>query len=318
MRWITLRQRRTNVERDAPLTLRQYYELVLNAAYAWSEDRAPSMGAAIAYYTIFSLAPILILVIAIAGFVLGEEAAQGAIMAQLTGLFGPQGAAAVQTMLANNHQDGSNIIATVVALLLLAVAATTVFGELQASLNVIWKARPGTRSVPVELIKSRLIGLSLIVALGFLLLVSLVVSAALTALASYLNSVFPDLSVIMRFVNIAISLLVTTALFALVYKILPDTRVEWRDVLIASVTAALLFTLGKFVISLYIGSSSVTSTYGAAGALVTILIWVYYSAQIVLFGAEVAKTYASMFGSRRQRRRRRHQQGHQAEPTSQS
>lgn len=288
------------------MTLRQCYDLVLNSAYAWSEDRAPSMGAAIAYYTIFSLAPILILVIAIAGFVFGEEAAEGAVIGQLIGLFGPQGAAAVQAMLANNYQDGSNIIATVVAVALLAVAATTVFGEMQASLNVIWKAKPSTRSAPVELIKSRLIGLSLIVALGFLLLVSLVISAALTALAGYLNSLFPDFDVIMRLVNIAISLLVTTALFALVYKILPDTRIEWRDVLIASVIAAILFTIGKFVISLYIGSSSVASTYGAAGALVTILIWVYYSAQILLFGAEVAKTYARMFGSRRQRRRRGH------------
>ncbi|MDX1540551.1 MAG: YihY/virulence factor BrkB family protein, partial [Geminicoccaceae bacterium] len=196
-------------------------------------------------------------------------------------------------------------LATIVAIGLLAVAATTVFAELQSSLNVIWKVQPKATSAPVALVKARLISLSLVVAIGFLLMVSLVISAGLTAFAGYLNSLFPELNVIMRLVNLVISFSVTAILFGLIYKILPETRIAWQDVIVASVTAAFLFTIGKFAIGLYIGSSSVASTYGAAGALVTVLIWVYYSAQILLFGAEMAKSYAAMFGSRKHRRRRK-------------
>ena len=284
------------------MSLKDYKDLVLNAAWMWSEDRAPSMGAAIAYYTIFSLAPVLILVIAIVGLVFGELAAEGAIVGQLTELFGPDGARAVQAMIASAGNEGSGTIATVVALVLLAIAATTVFSELQASLNVIWKAAPSKRSAPVALVKTRLISLSLVVAIGFLLMVSLVISAGLTAFAGYLDSLFPELDVIVRLVSVGISFTVTAVLFGMIYKILPDTRIEWQDVIVASLTAAFLFTVGKVAIGLYIGSTAVASTYGAAGALVTVLVWVYYSAQILLFGAEMAKSYARTFGSRRQRR----------------
>ncbi|HEX6144553.1 MAG TPA: YihY/virulence factor BrkB family protein, partial [Geminicoccaceae bacterium] len=173
------------------MSLKDYKDLILNAAWMWSEDRAPSMGAAIAYYTIFSLAPVLILMIAIVGLVFGEQAAEGAIIGQLTELFGPDGARAVQAMIASAGNEGSGTIATIVAIALLAVAATTVFSELQASLNVIWKAAPSRRSAPVALVKTRLISLSLVVAIGFLLMVSLVISAGLTAFAGYLDSLFP-------------------------------------------------------------------------------------------------------------------------------
>lgn len=287
------------------MTLVELRVLVVAAVNSWLEDRAPSMGAAIAYYTVFSIAPMLILVIAVAGLLYDEAAAEGAVMAQLRELLGPQGAGAVQGMIASAGQGGAGIVASIVGIGLLALAATTVFGELQSSLNVIWKAAPRPGSPVVALIRIRLISLSLIVGIGFLLLVTLVISASLTALADYLYSIFPYLNVVMRVVNFAISFGVTTALFAMIYKLLPDTRIAWGDVWMAALTTSLLFSLGKFVISLYIGSSNVASTYGAAGALVIVLVWVYYSAQIFLFGAEFAKVYAERHGSHRWRWRRR-------------
>jgi membrane protein len=291
-------------EQRERMTLKEARDVLLAAVNAWIEDRAPSMGAAIAYYTVFSLAPILILVIAIAGLVFGEQAAEGAVVAQLRELLGSQGAAAVQTMLTSAEQGGAGWTASIISLALLAFAATTVFGELQASLNVIWKAAPRPGSPVVAVIRVRLISLSLVIGIGFLLLVSLVVSAALTAFAGYLYSIFPYLNVLMRILNFALSFGVTTALFAMIYRLLPDTRIAWADVWTAALMASFLFTAGKFAISLYIGSSNVASTYGAAAALVVVLIWVYYSAQIFLFGAEFAKVYAERFGTRRRRRRR--------------
>jgi membrane protein len=301
------------------VTLSETQALVVAAVNSWLEDRAPSMGAAIAYYTVFSLAPMLILVISIAGLLYDETAAQGAVMAQMRELLGPQGAGAVQTMLASAGRGQGGVIASAVGLTLLALAATTVFGELQASLNVIWKAAPRPGSPVTTLIRIRLVSLALIVGIGFLLLVTLVISASLTALAGYLYSIFPYLDLVMRVVNFALSFGVTTALFAMIYKVLPDTHIGWGDVWIAALTTSFLFTIGKFAISLYIGSSDVASTYGAAGALVIILVWVYYSAQIFMFGAEFSKVYAERYGSRRwhwrRHRKRRtdaaaHDQGH--------
>jgi membrane protein len=285
------------------MRLKEARDVLLGAVNAWMDDRAPSMGAAIAYYTVFSLAPILILVIAIAGVAFGEEAAEGAIVAQLRELLGRQGATAVQTMIASAGRGGAGWVASIISLALLAFAATTVFGELQAALNVIWKAAPRPGSPVVSVIRARLISLSLVVGIGFLLLVSLVVSASLTAFAGYLYSVFPYLNVVMRVLNFALGFGVTTALFAMIYKLLPDTKIAWADVWIAALMASFLFTFGKFAISLYIGSSNVASTYGAAAALVIVLIWVYYSAQIFLFGAEFAKVFAERYGTRRRHRR---------------
>jgi membrane protein len=287
------------------MSLSAMRQLVLAAINGWFDVRAPSLGAAIAYYTVFSLAPMLLLVIVIAGMAFGEEAAEGAIMGQLSELIGRQGAGAIQGMIASADKSGSNVAATVASLVLLAVAATTVFGELQSSLNVIWKAAPPARSTFFNLLRTRLLSLSLIVGIAFLLLVSLAVSAALTGFAGFLNRAFPHLDLILRLINAVLSFGVTAALFAMIYKLLPDTRIEWADVAIAALTASLLFTIGKFGISLYIGSRDVASAYGAAAALVIILLWVYYAAQIFLFGAEFAKAYAERYGSRRDRRRRR-------------
>lgn len=260
------------------------------------EDEALSRGAAIAYYTIFSIAPVLVICIAIAGLVFGEEAAQGAMVGQLRGMMGDQAAEAVQTMIASAGNKASGIWATVIGIGTLLVTATGVFGEMQAALNVIWKAEPQATSVTGYL-KARAASLGLVATLGFLLLVSLVVSAALTALGSTMNRIVPGWETLLHLINFAVSFLMVSALFAAIYKILPDRQLRWKDVAVGAVATAFLFTVGKTLIGLYIGSSSVASSYGAAGALVIVLLWIYYSSQIFLLGAEFTKVWASHHGS---------------------
>jgi membrane protein len=272
-------------------TLAAGRDICRTAGAAWLTDRAPSMGAAMAYYMVFSLAPVLILVIAVAGLVFGEAAAQGAIVRQLGDLMGVEGATALQAMIASAGHKRAGIVATLVGTGTLLVAATAVFGELQASLNVIWKVERRRKAL-VALARERLLSLSLILALGFLLLVSLVLSAALTAFGQYLNGVFPGLPLILRILHLALAFGLMSVLFAMIFKILPDTLVAWQDVWLGAMVTALLFSIGKYLIGLYIGSSNVASTYGAAGALVIILVWIYYSAQILLFGAEFTKACA--------------------------
>lgn len=259
------------------------------------DDAALSRGAAIAYYTIFSIAPVLVICIAIAGLVFGQEAAQGAMVGQLRGMMGDQAAEAVQTMIASASGKTSGILATIIGLVTLLVTASGVFGEMQASLNVIWKAEVPTGVT--GLLKARAASLGLVATLGFLLLVSLVISAGLTALGHYLNSIVPGMNGILQIVNFLISFLMVSALFAAIYKILPDRQLKWSDVIVGAVATAFLFTVGKTLIGLYIGSSSVASSYGAAGALVIVLLWIYYSSQIFLLGAEFTKVWASHHGS---------------------
>jgi membrane protein len=278
----------------------QPFVALCRAAFGnWLADRAPSMGAAIAYYTVFSLAPILIMVIAVAGLAFGRKAAEGALLAKLAALVGSESAGAVQAMLRSASDTTSGIIASVIGLITLLAAATAVFGELQTALNVIWKAKPPTGSGIWYLVKSRLLSLSLILAIGFLLLVSLVVSAAITAVGDYLDQILLGLPAILHIIHLTLAFGFTTVLFAMMFKILPDTHVRWRDVWLGAAATAFLFTIGKYLIGLYIGSSHVATTYGAAGALVVILLWVYYSAQILLFGAEFAKAFGDWRASRR-------------------
>jgi membrane protein len=275
-------------------------ELLRAAVTGWLGDRAPSMGAAIAYYTVFSLAPVLILIIAVAGLVFGKRAAEGALFDEIAGLVGNESAGAVQAILRSASGTRSGIIATAVGLVALVLAATGVFGEVQAALNVIWKAKGAKATGLWNLVKLRLRSLSLIVGIGLLLLVSLALSTALAAFAPYLDRLLPGLPIVLEVLNFALSFAVTTALFAMMFKILPDAAVEWWDVWVGAAAAALLFTLGKHVIGLYVGSG-VTSAYHAAGALVAILIWIYYSAQILLFGAELAKAFGDQRAHKRLR-----------------
>ena len=259
------------------------------------DDNCLSRGASIAYYTIFSIGPILLIVIAIAGFVFGQDAARGAIVGQLEGLMGREAAQTIQTALAGAGKTGSGVVATIVGIITLLIAATGVFGELQYSLNQIWRAKPPEGVT--GMIKARAASLGLVATFGFLLLVSLVMSAALAAVGNWLNSFIPGMATILQVATFVLSLLILAVMFAAVYKILPDKPLTWKDVGVGAFTTALLFTIGKTVIGLYIGRTSPASSFGAAGALVVFLVWVYYSSQIILLGAEFTKVYAIHHGS---------------------
>jgi membrane protein len=278
------------------------WEMTKDTLNGFVEDNCLSRGAAIAYFTIFSLAPILVVIIAIAGFVFGEDAAGGVIFVKLRGMMGPDAASLVQSMIQSASNRRSGIIATVFSVVMLLVTASGVFGELQSSLNTIWKADPSTHSTVTRLIKARAQSLGLVVTLGFLMLVTLAISAALTAAWHRIDRVVPGASSLLRWINIAISFAITTVLFGAVYKVLPDKKLEWRDVLMGSAFTALLYTVGKTAIAMYVGSSRVASSYGAASALVVLLLWVYYSAEIFLLGAEFTKVYAHRHGSQVERR----------------
>ncbi len=268
------------------------WKLLKEAAKEWDKDKCPRLGAALSYYTFFSLAPILVIAIAIAGFFFGAEAARGQVVDQLRGLIGTDGSVAIQLLLENawQHSEGG-VFAAIIAFIVLIAGATGAFIELQDSLNTVWQVVPKPGRGIKGFLKNRLASFGVIVGVGFLLLVSLVVSAALSALNTYLSSRITGIDWVWSIVEIVISFGVVTVLFAMVYKILPDVELEWRDVWIASAFTSILFSIGKYLIGLYIGNSSIASSYGAAGSLVILLVWVYYSAQIMLFGAELTEVY---------------------------
>jgi membrane protein len=275
----------------------EVWALLKNTVLAFFEDGALSRGAAIAFYTVTSIAPVLLIVIAIAGLVFGRSAAQNAISAQLSGLMGQQTADVLQTAIASAAGKSSGIIATLVGVATLVATASGVFGEMQSALNAIWKAKLQETTVS-RLIQARAISLGLVAALGFLLIVSLAVSAGLTAFGTYLNAIVPIGKLILPILNFAVSLVLLAVLFAAIYKVLPDRHLEWRDVIVGAIVTAVLFTIGKSLIGWYLGSSAVASSYGAAGGLVVLLLWVYYSVQIFLLGAEFTKIYANRHGSK--------------------
>jgi len=243
-----------------------------------------------------SIGPVLLIVVAIAGLAFGQDAAQNALTAQLSGLMGQQTAEVLQTAVASAASTSSGVVATIIGIITLIVTASGVFVEMQTALNAIWKATPKGTTVS-QLIRARAASLGLVAALGFLLMVSLVVSTVLTAFGNYLDSILPFGKIILTLLNIVVSLTLISFLFAAIYKVLPDRDLEWGDVVVGAIVTAVLFTIGKSLISWYIGSSAVASSFGAAGALIVLLLWVYYSAQIFLLGAEFTKVYASKHGS---------------------
>jgi membrane protein len=277
--------------------LSETWTLLKDTVVSFIDDEALSRGAAIAFYTVTSMAPVLLIVIAIAGLAFGRDAAQNAIITQLGGLMGQQTAQVLQSAVASAAGKSSGIIATIIGIVTLIATASGVFGEMQSALNVIWKAQPEGTTVS-RLIRACAASLGLVASLGFLLMVSLVVSAAATALGNRLDSVLPYGELLAAGLNFIISLSLISVLFAAIYKILPDRHLEWGDVAIGAVVTAVLFTLGKSLIGWYIGSSAVASSYGAASALIILLLWVYYSAQIFLLGAEFTKSYANRHGSK--------------------
>ena len=282
---------------------RQQLQLVKAAVKAWSDDYAPSMGAALSYYTLFSIAPLLIVVIAVAGMVFGQEAAQGAIVGQLRGIMGEEGAVAVEGMLKAAREPARSMIATIAGIATLLLGSTAIFAELQSALDRIWRVPEAKKESGIwRLLRRRLLSFGLVLALGFLLMVSLVMSAALAALGRWWGGWFESWDVFLEFLNFAVSFGIFTVLLAMIYKIMPRAKIPWRDVWTGATVTALLFTIGKVLIGLYLGKSSLASGFGAAGSLVVLLIWVYYSAQIFLLGAEYTWVYAQKHGSRAKER----------------
>ena len=280
------------------MNLKQFFKLVKKSVVAWIDDYAPSMGAAISYYTVFSIAPLMIIVIAVAGFVWGREAVRGEIIGQLSGLIGQEGATGIQALIESADKPAKGLVATIISIGVLVVGATTVFAELQSALDRIWKAPQAPQVSGIwATLRSRLLSLGFILGLGFLILVSLISSAAIAAIGSWASAILPGWKTLLYIINTAFSLGVTTVLFAMIYKIMPQVKVGWRDVWVGASVTALLFEVGKLLISLYIGKSSVTSSFAAAGSLVVLLVWVYYSAQIFLLGAEFTWAYANDHGS---------------------
>src|SRR5438105_5626767 len=273
------------------------WDLIKDTVSGFMADEALSRAAAIAYFTIFSIAPLLLVVIAIAGLVFGREAAQAAIMGQFSGMMGKGSGDALASMLqsAGSQSQKSGTIATIIGLVTLLITASGAFGEIQSSLNKIWKAEP--KAGLTRLVRARAASMGLVLTLGFLMLVSLVISAGLAALGHWVEGIFPGAKLLMAVVNFVVTLVLLAAVFAAIYKFLPDKPIAWADVAVGAVVTAWLFTIGKSLIGLYIGQANVAESYGAAGSLIVILVWIYYSTLTFLFGAEFTRAYAERHGS---------------------
>jgi membrane protein len=274
------------------------FELLKQTFSEWQEDKASRLAAALAYYTDFSIVPLLLIAIAIAGFFFGDEAARGQVVDQAQGLFGQEGAATLETAIENANKPTTGLLATIIGIGAMILGATGFFGELKGSLNTIWEVEPKPGGGVWAMIKDRFLSFTMVLGIGFLLLTSLVLSAALSGLSGFFEAAMPGSSLLAQAVNFVVSFGVITLLFAMIYKILPDVIIAWRDVWLGAAITALLFTIGKWAIGIYLGHASLGSTYGAAGSLLVVLAWVYYSAQILFFGAEFTQVYANKYGSR--------------------
>jgi membrane protein len=272
---------------------------IIKETYAdWSEDKASRLAAALAYYTAFSVAPLLLLSITVAGIAFGREAAQGQVFGQLQGLLGPEAAETVQTAIANSQDTSTSTISAIIGILTLLWSASNVFAQLQDSLNTIWEVAPDPNAGIVATVKRRFFSMTMVLGIGFMLLVSLALSAGVAAVSGMFEGLLPGGGFLMQAFSFILSFAVVTGLFAAIYKILPDATIEWSDVWVGAVVTALLFAIGKLLIGLYLGYAGVGSTFGAAGSLLVFLVWVYYSAQILFFGAEFTQVYARRYGSR--------------------
>ena len=276
------------------------WKMLKDTVLSFIDDEVLSRGAAIAFYTVTSIAPVLLIVVAIAGLVFGRDAAQNAMSGQFSGLMGRQTADVLQSAIASAAGKSSSIIATIIGVTTLVATASGVFGEMQAALNAIWKTKSQATTVS-RLIRARVMSLGLVAAMGFLLMVSLVISAGLTAFGNYLDTVLPMGKLILPALNFFVSLVLLGVLFGAIYKVLPDRSLQWKDVVIGALMTSVLFNIGKSLIGWYIGSSAIASSYGAAGGLIVLLLWVYYSVQIFLFGAEFTKIYANRHGSKQKK-----------------
>jgi membrane protein len=277
--------------------MKRYFNLFKQAFTEFGEDKAQRLGAALAYYTIFSLAPLLLIAIAIAGLVFGRDAAQGQIFGQLRGVLGPKSAEMVQEMVKSAAKPKSGTLATVLGIVTLLFGAAGVFGQLKDAMNTIWNVEPKKKGGIMNLIKDRFLSFAMVFGTGFLLLVSLVIDSAVAAAGHFIGDRLPGGEALWQAVQLVVSLAIVALLFALIFRFLPDIHPTWRDVWFGAVFTAVLFVGGKFALGIYLGKSAVGSSYGAAGSLVVVLLWVYYSAQILFFGAEFTQVYARTHGS---------------------
>lgn len=265
----------------------------------FSDDKGLKLSASLSYYTVFSMAPLLLLIISLAGAFFGREASEGRIFSEINGLIGNEAAAQVQQIIKNLELSGKTTMSVIIGAITLVIGATTVFGEIQDSINIIWKVKAKPKKGWLKLIKDRLLSGSVIVGLGFLLIVSLIVNGVLMTLNDYLMSRFPDFTIVVfNIINIVVSFLVITVLFGVIFKVLPDAKIAWKDVRAGAFFTALLFMLGRYLIGLYIETTAAGSPYGAAGSIIVILLWVYYTAAILYIGAEFTRVYADFVGKR--------------------
>ena len=272
-------------------------DLLKQAFAEFSADKVPRLGAALAYYTVFSLAPLLVVLISIVGLVYSQQAAQGQIQGQIQGAVGHDAAAMIQTMVASTgHKASSGIIGTVVGLATLILGAAGIFGQLKDSLNTIWGVQPPPAGGVMGYVRSQALSFLAVLGTGLLLLVALALSAVLAAVGGLISSLVPGLGTLLQVANYLLSFAIITLLFAMIYKILPDTKIRWRDVWIGALITSVLFVVGQLLIGLYLGHAAVGSTYGAAGSLIVLLLWIYYSAQVLFFGAELTQVYANRYG----------------------
>ncbi|HEX8460543.1 MAG TPA: YihY/virulence factor BrkB family protein [Segetibacter sp.] len=280
------------------ITFKGMIEVLKNAFTGFGDDKVTKLSGSLAYYTVFSMAPLLIVIISLCGLFLGREAVEGKIYNQLTSFVGSDTAAQLQEIIKNASLAGKSRVAAIIGGITLLVGSTTVFAEIQDSINGIWGLKPKPKRGWLKMLQNRFLSFSVIISLGFLLLVSLGVTTIVDGFSERLRAHFPDVTVVVFYiVNIAITLLVTSTIFAVIFKVLPDAKIKWRDVAAGAIATSILFMLGKFAISFYISKSDVGSTYGTAGSLVVLLLWIYYSSIILYFGAEFTKAYALKYGS---------------------
>jgi membrane protein len=284
-------------QKDKKLTIKILWEIIKKSGAGFMNDKLMKLSAALSYYTIFSMGPLLLIIITLCSFFFGRDAVEGKVYAQLEGFVGHDTAIQLQSIIKHAAISGKSVLATVIGVALLVIGASSVFAEMQDSINMIWGVKPKPDSGWKSFLKNRLLSFSMIVSLGFLLLVSLAVSAIIEALGHQLQSTFPGLStVVIYLINTLITLIITSFIFAVIFKVLPDANIRWKDVIIGSIATTILFLVGKFGISFYISKSNIGTTYGGAGSLIVLLLWVYYSAMILYFGAEFTKYYAIQLG----------------------
>ncbi|EAW37934.1 YihY/virulence factor BrkB family protein [Lyngbya sp. PCC 8106] len=279
------------------MNLNTIWSLLKETFNEWQQDKVPILAAALSYYMIFSIAPILILVIAVVGFIVGEQIAQEEVFAQLESFFGSENAASLRTILQNQFNPSSNITATIIAVVTIIFGATTVFAQLKQALNLIWGVEPKPGRGVKGFIQTRILSILMVLGIGFILLLSLIISSVLSGASAWLEQHLFIPSFVWSLVDLVISLSLTTLLFGQIYRVLPDVRIAWKDVAVGAGITAVLFTIGKSLISLYLGNSSIGSAYGAAGSFVIVLVWIFYSTQIFLFGAEFTQVWSRRYGS---------------------